>query len=169
MDVPTLVQKTVVKKDNFKKTTLIHTIGVVYADNRMSLDQSSYSLEARMNDGETEPRFFVALETMRSQKRDWAIWREAFDEDGNKFPIDNDERKAIPVPQVQDMALQEISTAPVTREYLERVKSKEIKWKIYGDSTSEQFTLSSKLVEAFLIKCDQVLTSNTKPKSTDGL
>jgi len=152
-----IAKSTEVKRDNFKKTTTVETDGIRYIKSKTSLDMSTYWLFASLKDGDAQVEFSVFVETIRPSEKDWANWHEAFDDGGEKFPLNREDAKAVPVKSLGQIALREIANAKVTREYLEKAKAKPLVWKIYGQNCDENFTITANLVEGFLLKCDKVL------------
>jgi len=170
IDAATSAAKTEITRDNFKKITTADSMSIRYFNSTTSVDFSNYWLEARLHDGAIEPVYVVVIETVRSSSRSWAHWREAFDANGNKFPLNNESIDVKDTaPLIDKHALKEIYSAEVTRDYLDQFIAKPVAWRIYGQKGEETFTMRTKLIEGFLMKCDEALISKVKAKSNAGL
>lgn len=110
---------------------------------------AKFYLLAQRKNGE-QPSYFVVVSTGRGSALGWAFWREAYDQDGNKFTLARDAADVLSGGDVWEM-----SSALVGRKYLEAIKLSGTAWKIYGDHASDTFRITPNLIQGFLSRCDE--------------
>lgn len=137
-----------VTRDDFKKITTIKSPEIVFGGDGVDIYQ--YHLGAEMKDGEEKPNYYLMLITQRGYGQSWAFWETASDQNGKEFKLTNEGRDIY----VSDI-VQELSSARMSREYLEGLRMAGVRWRVYGQRATKDFDLAPNLISGFLQKCDE--------------
>jgi hypothetical protein len=138
-----------VSRDDFEKTTRIETSRIFFPKKYSLPPNKAYFLNATKKDGE---KAFYRIQlysknSMRSGGR--VFWERAADQNGNKFSL---ESNGV---DINDVFIEEWSSAQVSREYLESIRKTGITWRFYGRATATA-PIDSQVVDGFLMKVDEI-------------
>ena len=151
--VPTVAAKTRIERDDFKKLTSITTPKMIFAGDN-AVDIYRYELSAERKDG-AEINYFLILYSQRGYGQSWAFWQSAADQNGKEFKFVDESQNVYGGGIVEEL----VSTS-LSREYLDRLTSTGIRWKIYGKNAVKEFEIAPNLVAGFLAKCDATFAGN---------
>lgn len=136
-------------RDDFRKLTSVSTIWIFHGNGDKIVNFQKAQLHAEYTDGADAVRYFVVFVTQRGYGQSWAFWKEVYDQNGLHFALNREAN------EVQGGIVTEVCSIPVTRDYLEKVKTSPVQWKVYGERATDVFTIQSNLAQGFLAKCDE--------------
>jgi hypothetical protein len=153
LSVTDVAAKSTMTRDDSKRLTTVSGTKVFFGKYDNDLSWQQYQLISQKWDNRAAPSYFVAIISQRTY-REWAFWKEVSDSKGNRFPLNRDS---------QDVYTQngiEHASVHVGRDYLEDGRTSGLAWKLYGEKATQEFTIEAKVIEAFLLSCDQMMATN---------
>lgn len=137
------------ERDDFKKLTSVSSIWIFHGKGDRIVNFQKMQLHAEYKDGSERVNYFVLLQTQRGYGQSWAFWKEVYDQNGVRFSLNRE------ASEVQGGIVTELCSIPVTRDYLEKLRTSPVVWKVYGERAEDMFTIQTNLAAGFLAKCDE--------------
>jgi hypothetical protein len=148
--------RTWVERDDFEKTTTVRIGDITITHDEVLHVGCYYRIVASRKDG--GPTVFIfLLKSLRTLESSWAFWQSTADQDGKKFPLTE-------ISSDTPFGLcSESFFAPISREYLDGIRTNGIQWRAYGKNAREDFKLEAAVIDAFLKRVDAEFSA--KPKT----